>query len=801
MQLHRGLRKIVRTLGVATGVAMASVAAAEPPCVERWTEGLFGDTSFRAADLLSSDDGSGARIYVGGSFEYVGELRVDHIAAHNGSEWAALGSGLDGDVEALCLFDDGGGPVIVAGGEFSENGNGSLPLPHLAMWNGQSWRAIPDTPTADRVTALALLDTDTEPALFVAFQTDLDEETTVARLARWDGSDWHLLPGEFDNRIQAIRQWDDGTGEALYVCGWFDRIDGEWLPALARLQGDAWVEIGGGLGTLSDYSLSASSMAVYDDGTGPALFVGGGFYGAGDSDAELIAKWDGSEWHSVGHWHDYGDWSYSIDHLLAYDDGSGEKLYIASRSRGDVRTWDGQQVEIVGEDDFSWGVRGVCATSIDGQPVLAIVDSRGLASWDGVAWNRISVPLNGTGELAVLESYDDGNGECLYSAFDEGGRIKYWNGLQWQQLPDLLPYYNASYGRIRDLIVYDDGSGPNLIATGMFFDPDVNDGNIARWDGTAWHAMGNGLSDTIVGWGRSLAVYDSGDGAELYVSGRFTHAGFAPANKIARWDGEEWRALGTGLGEEATKMVVADVGAGPMLYAIGGFAGVDYQPAGYIAAWDGTSWHTLEGGFDQKPMGLAILREGEHDAVYVAGAFTTAGGRPANGFAKWDGEHWIPAAPSPPPPTAWSQLFALNTPAGERLFALGSRHAGDYSWYSELWRLEGDTWISLGTFDKLARDLTTYDDGGGPSLFVGGDFDAVDGIASRGIARRNLCDPDDIAADLDGDGVINQSDLGLLLAAYDTCEGDDFYDDRADLTGDACVDHADLGAFLQAYPQ
>jgi hypothetical protein len=38
------------------------------------------------------------------------------------------------------------------------------------------------------------------------------------------------------------------------------------------------------------------SMAVWDDGSGPALYVGGFFKIAGNTLANGIAKWNGTEW-------------------------------------------------------------------------------------------------------------------------------------------------------------------------------------------------------------------------------------------------------------------------------------------------------------------------------------------------------------------------------------------------------------------------------------------------------------------------------------------------------------------------
>jgi hypothetical protein len=53
--------------------------------------------------------------------------------------------------------------------------------------------------------------------------------------------------------------------------------------------------------------------------------------------------------------------------------------------------------------------------------------------------------------------------------------------------------------------------------------------------------------------------------------------------------------------------------------------------------------------------------------------------------------------------------------------------------------------------------------------------------------------------DLDGDGEAGLADLALLLAAYDTCDGDPFYDPDADLDESGCVDLADLASLLAVY--
>ena len=56
---------------------------------------------------------------------------------------------------------------------------------------------------------------------------------------------------------------------------------------------------------------------------------------------------------------------------------------------------------------------------------------------------------------------------------------------------------------------------------------------IARWDGQSWTPLQSGLDEPV----RGLAGFDDGSGPALYVGGFFDEAGGQPAHKIARWVG------------------------------------------------------------------------------------------------------------------------------------------------------------------------------------------------------------------------------------------------------------------------
>ena len=103
--------------------------------------------------------------------------------------------------------------------------------------------------------------------------------------------------------------------------------------------------------------------------------------------------------------------------------------------------------------------------------------------------------------------------------------------------PSWLPTFGAERGADRDVLAmaeYDDGTGAALYAGGTFSNmagAPVN--RIAKWDGTSWTALGSGMS-----WVHSysymgvyaLTVYDDGSGPALYAGGYFTSAGGVAAN-------------------------------------------------------------------------------------------------------------------------------------------------------------------------------------------------------------------------------------------------------------------------------
>src|SRR2546426_576567 len=69
---------------------------------------------------------------------------------------------------------------------------------------------------------------------------------------------------------------------------------------------------------------AARAEIQFDDGSGPALYVGGSFSQAGGILARHIANWNGSSWSSPGSGTDA-----DVAALAVFDDGQGSALYAA----------------------------------------------------------------------------------------------------------------------------------------------------------------------------------------------------------------------------------------------------------------------------------------------------------------------------------------------------------------------------------------------------------------------------------------------------------------------------------------
>jgi hypothetical protein len=103
-------------------------------------------------------------------------------------------------------------------------------------------------------------------------------------------------------------------------------------------------------------------------------------------------------------------------------------------------------------------------------------------------------------------------------------------------------------------------------------------------------------------------------GADVYVGGYFTAIDDTPARNVARWDGTAWHALGAGLPSTISSLVVDSNGN---LYAGANTnSGVTQQDIPF-ARWDGMTWQALTKGL--VIVGVSALTADDQGNVYVGG--------------------------------------------------------------------------------------------------------------------------------------------------------------------------------------
>ena len=394
------------------------------------------------------------------------------------------------------------------------------------------------------------------PALFVGGNF---ASGVTNRIAKWDGESWTHEGTGVGGGVATLKVFDDGSGagSALYAGGSFKSPGGVVATDfLAKWDGSGWSDVGGGV----DGAVFA--LEVFDDGGGPALYAGGGFTNAGGTPAKYIAKWDGSQWSSLG----YGVNS-SVSALAVFDDGGGPALYAGG--------------------SFT-NAAGVLTNYI--------------AKWDGAKWFGLEEGMTGFGWVSALAVFDDGTGGG--PALIAGGRflnaggvpatdnIAKWDGSNWS------PLGSGSIGLVFALTVFDAGTGggPVLYAGGSFTSVGgVAAHNIAKWDGSSWSPLGSGMrGGLVIGADHvyALTVFDAGTGGgpALFAGGEFTLAGGVPAKRIAKWDGANWSALGSGVSGGYSPRVLAltafddGSGGGSALFVAGDFT-MSPSGDGYLAKW------------------------------------------------------------------------------------------------------------------------------------------------------------------------------------------------------------------------
>ena len=615
----------------------------------------------------------GSTLYVGGYFTSVDGVPAKALARWDGGAWSSAGI-TNFAVSSLAVS---GNDLYVAGIFVNPGG---VAATNIARWDGSAWHALGsglghyNDSVNEQVYSILV----TNGQLYAAGTFPNAGALTVDNIARWDGTNWSALGGGFPGAVVSGVAWD---GSSLYACGSFQEGNGAPGNRIARWNGVNWSPLGTGLNGLGNEvaifnslvcvggsftsagGVSATNFAVWNGttwstgggqpsaevkctyATADRLYIGGNFLIAGGGIVASIAEWDGSRWIPFGNAGKINGLSTTVRALV----GDSTNLYAAGDFTAAGRT---NALRVGRFDGTNWHKFGnglnasVSSLALVGTNLYAGGDFTGssggplalrLARWDGSTWTS----LNGTAFTRVnrlaTRSNDLFVAGYFFNIATNGPTdwLARWDGTNFNNVLTYGP--NDLWLNHLDNVGYSAlaADGTNVYVSGWcqtsFCDSNLANctvtDNVRRFDGQYVRPMGSGLNSNAT----SIAIM----GTNIFFAGPFTNAGGVTANRIARWNGTTWSAVGGGLVGSGVINALAVIGTN--LYAGGSFTNMGGVAARRIARWDGTMWSPLGGGtVFSATAGPVIALHAVGQDLYVGGTFRAAGDKASYYLARWN---------------------------------------------------------------------------------------------------------------------------------------------------------------------
>ncbi len=356
-------------------------------------------------------------------------------------------------------------------------------------------------------------------------------------------------------------------------------------------------------------------------------------------------------------WQDVGGGTNNSSHALLTWDGKLVNLGSFNNPCTRVGLWDGTSWSCI---TSTMGQVGRAGVVWNGKLVVVgdfwntqqpCVGCNGVAMWDDV--NMVWTPLgNGVNNDVLCCTVFNGDliigGDFTQASGVPSSRVVRYNELTdtWESIGATTDFDND----VRCMTVFDG----ELWVGGDFNNVGGNppsDG-VVKWDESAGQWVGgNSGVDIVGGVNETIRVlYVNPNDGNLYMGGHFTQLqdGDAAApdpnmSGIAMYDGSNWYPLGTGLNEycRAIHEYNGNLIAGGYFTTAGGVS------ANKIAKWNGSTWSAMGQGFDANGIDEYVKSATVWNGIFFAGgAYTQAEGNPMNYIAQWY------EAPSNPPVAA-----------------------------------------------------------------------------------------------------------------------------------------------------
>lgn len=343
------------------------------------------------------------------------------------------------------------------------------------------------------------------------------------------------------------------------------------------------------------------------------------------------------------------------------------------------------------------------------------VAAHNLAAWDGAAWHAVGTGIeepvrmletDERGDLLIVSSLWNGQGPS-------GTVLTRWDGTTLERVGETEADFFSAVRRLPD--------GRTLVSA-VRVDGWSQESRVLEWMDGAFLPV----SDSVTGTIHDFAP--SGPGAFVAAGGFFTSGGGSAVN-LARWDGT-WQSMipdeNHGLDGRVDVVKVRPDG----IYAAGMFRRAGGVARPYIARWHDGAWFDVGPPLNGPVFDLAFLPGNQ---PIVSGNFTGSEGTSLPHLAILDGDVWK----APGDITSADAWLVEACPDGS-IYANSVSVDGT----SSLARWDGLSWTAISAY-RYVVDLLCTPDG---TLYAGGQFSSIGGVASRGLARWNGSEWTDLSA-------------------------------------------------------
>ncbi|MBK9630487.1 MAG: T9SS type A sorting domain-containing protein [Saprospiraceae bacterium] len=228
------------------------------------------------------------QLIAAGDFTQINSVPANRIAAWDGSQWTALGSGTNGPVRALAVHNG----KLYAGGSFTSAG-GNPNSNHIAEWDGSNWSNLDDGVSSSTVPATVGALLSTSSGLVVAGIFDnagVMSNLSTQHIALWNDTAWtDNFNSNFNGHVNSLYQ----SGNDLYTGGFFSTPHN----SISRWDGTSWNALAGGVNANILFpTVGVKTMLDYNG----ELRVGGSFSDADNvANTQNVASWNGTNWSAL----------------------------------------------------------------------------------------------------------------------------------------------------------------------------------------------------------------------------------------------------------------------------------------------------------------------------------------------------------------------------------------------------------------------------------------------------------------------------------------------------------------------